>query len=218
MDNLKSNIQHALETNNLDSMERLAITQKRVLSLLVRFAYDKESLVGWRAIKATGVVSKALLPLEYMFLRETIRKLLWSLTDESGGIGWSAPEIIGEIISADPKRFADIIPILAGAYDCEEDVFRPGVLYAFTLIAPAAPELILPFVGLIQRALRDKQPLVRYYAIQCVRLLKDKMNTDELSQAVSIARGIVNDKSEVWIYNGDSFMGVVLGEEVASLV
>jgi hypothetical protein len=56
----------------------------------------------------------------------------WSLSDESGGIGWSAPELIGEIVCADPRRFADIVPLIADVYAIEEDVFRPGVLYAFS--------------------------------------------------------------------------------------
>ena len=60
------------------------------------------------------------------FLRETCRKLVWSLSDESGGIGWSAPEILGEIVSADPKRFKDFIPLMASVYEIEEDVFRGG--------------------------------------------------------------------------------------------
>jgi len=69
------------------------------------------------------------------FLRETCRKLLWSFTDESGGIGWSAPEMLGEIVSSDPKRFQDVIPLIAAAYEVDEDVFRAGVLYALSRVA-----------------------------------------------------------------------------------
>lgn len=36
-------------------------------------------------------------------VREYIRNLFWSLNDESGGIGWSSPQIIAEIINHVPE-------------------------------------------------------------------------------------------------------------------
>jgi hypothetical protein len=36
-------------------------------------------------------------------VREYIRNLFWSITDESGGIGWSAPQTIAEIIANIPE-------------------------------------------------------------------------------------------------------------------
>ena len=80
-------ILQALESNDLDAVVSLAQKSRKALSLLVRMAYDKETLVGWRAIKAAGRIAKALAKIDHEFLRITIRKLLWSLSDESGGIG-----------------------------------------------------------------------------------------------------------------------------------
>jgi hypothetical protein len=59
-------------------------------------------------------------------LRTTIRKLLWSMTDESGGCGWRSAELIGEIVSAEPSLFEDIIPILWSQR--EEESFLESVL------------------------------------------------------------------------------------------
>jgi hypothetical protein len=54
MQGLKQRIHQALEANDLETVISLAKEQRRVLSLLVRMAYDKDTLIGWRAIKAEG--------------------------------------------------------------------------------------------------------------------------------------------------------------------
>jgi len=117
-----------------------------------------------------------------------IRKLLWSLSDESGGIGWSAPEILGEIVSSDPKKFSDIVPLIVEVYDVEEKVFRPGVIYALTRIAEVSPELVLNFVTVIPRALSDENPMTVIYAIDLLKLLW---------------RNIVNNKDWSHTYGSD---------------
>ena len=86
MQGLKQKIHNTLEINDLEAVVSFAKENRKVLSLLVRSAYDKESLVGWRAIKAIGLAARALVKTDYKFLRELVRKLLWSLSDESGGI------------------------------------------------------------------------------------------------------------------------------------
>src|SRR3990172_2084840 len=98
---IKRTIQQALEQNDLDAVVSLVQQHRRALSQLVRIAYDKETLAGWRAIKAIGRVARALVNTDDEFLRVTIRKLLWSLSDESGGIGWG-PCLTNRAASAGP--------------------------------------------------------------------------------------------------------------------
>src|SRR5512134_1597345 len=109
---IKKEVVAALEANDLDAIEKFALSGRKVLSVLVRLAYDKETLAGRRAIAATGRVASVFIRNNVEFLREAVRKLLWSLSDESGGIGWSAPELLGEIVSAGPDEFSDVVPIM----------------------------------------------------------------------------------------------------------
>jgi len=212
MNNLKKSLQNALESNDLEAVVSLAKEQRRALSILVRIAYDKETLAGWRAIKAVGLAAKALIKTDYEFLRDMVRKLLWSLSDESGGIGWSAPELIGEIVSADVRRFSDVVPLIAGVYDIEEDVFRPGVLYALLKVAEEAPELVKPYNDIILRALGDKNPLTRFYAIELVKSLKSVLDNDDLEKIRGLFKNLEQDRSEVWVYTDNGFMGVEIRE------
>jgi hypothetical protein len=208
---LKKSILLVLEANDLDALVVLARDKPRVVSLLVRISYDKETLVGWRAIKAVGLIAQELVKTDYEYLRNTIRKLRWSLTDESGGIGWSAPELLGEIVCADPLRFADIVPLIADVYSIEEEVFRPGVLYAFSRIAESAPDLVGPFTDIINAALIDKNALTRVYALETIGKLKWMSG---LPIAWDAVENLKQDKNEVWVYQVNTFVNVVVGDIV----
>ncbi len=213
MHELKKSVYRALESNDLDAIASLAKKNKGVLSLLVRLAYEKETLVAWRAIKAVGLIAREFVKADYEFLRETVRKLLWSVSDESGGIGWAAPELLGELVSADPRRFSDVIPIIASLYELEEDAFRPGVVYALMRIADEAPELALPYRDIIMKALSDPDPLARVYALQAVEGLKNHWSRDNRKNLKSIIEGMLSDRAEAWIYEGGGFTGVEVGEK-----
>jgi hypothetical protein len=214
---IKRTIQQALEQNDLDAVVSLVQQHRRALSQLVRIAYDKETLAGWRAIRAIGRVARALVKTDEEFLRVTIRKLLWSLSDESGGIGWAAPEILGEIVSADPEKFSDIIPLIAEVYEIEEKVFRPGVVYALKRIAETAPELVLTHQKIIIRSLVDDDPLLRILSLDLVRLvwsvacqqgLWSKEYKNKIENAIKC---MTSDRKVAWIYQKDSFIDVEVG-------
>jgi hypothetical protein len=221
---LKKNVLSALESDDLDAVVSLAAGDRKVLSQLVRLAYDKETLVGWRAIKAVGLVAHVLVKSDYEFLRETCRKLLWSLTDESGGIGWSAPEMLGEIVSADPVRFKDIIPLIASAYEVEENVFRAGVLYALARIAESAPELAAPYQKIIVMSLADRDPLVKVRGIGLVKLLWPWANSKgiwsrEYSERISLSLDkLISDKGEAWVYQLSNFISIQVGDESKAML
>jgi hypothetical protein len=212
---MKKIIKQYLEANDLDAIVSLAKKNRKVLSLLVRSAYDKEALAGWRAIKAVGLVAQALVNTDYGFLRETVRKLLWSLSDESGGIGWSAPEILGEIVAVDPQRFSDIIPLIAEVYYIEEDVFRPGVVYALGRIAEISPGLVLPHGDIIVKALSGTDPLARGYAIRAVKSLWNIESQENREVLKKLMKDLLSDNSEIYIYHKEGYSRIEVGEEAS---
>jgi hypothetical protein len=218
MHGLKKSILHALESNDLDAVASLVKDNKRALAILVRISYDKETLAAWRAIKAVGLAAKALVKTDHEFLREAVRKLLWSLSDESGGIGWSAPELLGEIVSADPNRFSDIIPLIAQVYEVEEEVFRPGVVYALARIAETAPEQVAVYQKIAIMSLADKNPLVKIYGLELVERLwqtaiKENLWSPEYRKRImSLIENISLNHEVAWVYKNDGFVGNEVGE------
>lgn len=206
-----------LDSNDAGQIASLAREHRQILSHLVRTAYDKETLIGWRAIKAIGVASRELLRTNYDFLRETVRKQLWSLTDESGGIGWSAPEIIGKIVSADPDRFSDIIPLVAGVYDIEEAVFRPGVLYALSRVAETHPSMVERYSALAIRSLSDENPLTRFYGLELIKNLNPGLGGKKKEAIKDLLPRLVVDTAEVWVYLDGNFNNLQVGEAAKTL-
>jgi hypothetical protein len=217
MDKSRQQLIQFLESNDLMSVVTLVKQNRRQLSSLVRLAYDKETLTGWRAIKAIGIAARAIVDQEYSFLRETIRKLLWSLSDESGGIGWSAPEIIGEIVCSNPERFQDIIPIISAIYDIEEEVFRPGILYALSRIAEERSDLIAPYKDLAIRALSDMNPLVRYFGLEVISRIKSRINVQNSDAVDTYVRKLSVDTAEVWVYNENNFSSIQIAEAASGM-
>jgi len=208
---MKKVVVAALEVNNIETIMTLARQNRKLFSVLVRLTYDKETLTGWRAISAIGHVATLYMKNNYEFLRETIRKLLWSLSDESGGIGWSAPEMLGEIVSADPKKMADVVPLIAEIYTVEEKVFRPGVLYALKRIAQVQPEAVLPFQELVISGLSENDPLARIYSLELSMLLKEGVYPDCREGLLAHIKNLVPDRAEAWIYKDGGFLEVEVG-------
>jgi hypothetical protein len=221
---LKQAVMHALEMNDLDAVVSLVQQHKRTLSLLVRIAYDKETLAGWRAIKAVGLAAKVLVRTDDEYLRLTMRKLLWSLSDESGGIGWAAPELLGEIVSADPGRFCDIIPLIAEVYSVEEDVFRAGIVYALSRIAETAPERVAGYQKIIVLSLVDKEPLVKVNALELIARLwpivceKQLWSNEYRAKIMNTINALISDTRVVWIYRNNRFIDDQVGEVAEKLL
>ncbi len=209
---MKRVIVEALGANDYDAVVRIARQSRRVMSVLVRLAYDKDTLIGWRAISSIGRVAAVLVVNNHEFLRETVRKLLWSLSDESGGIGWAAPEILGEIVSADPKKLADIVPLIVEVFSIEEQVFRPGILYALKRIVETEPEAVRPFHDIIVRGLAEQDPLARIYALELVKMLREQMSSTNLEKITRRVMRMTKDRAQAWVYKNDGFINVEVGE------
>ena len=216
MADLKTTIKHFLEENDIAAAAACVKQDRKAMTCLISLAYDKETLVGWRAILAVGRAARELAGTDREFLRETCRKLLWSLSDESGGIGWSAPEMLGEIVSADPGRFADLVPLIAGVFDVEEDTFRAGTLYALRRIAEQEPCLVLPHQEQITAALTERDPRTRIFGLQTIGLVwragcqEGPWTVNDCQKVKKAVERLLNDRSETWVYGKTGFQSILV--------
>ena len=66
--------------------------------------YDMDERIRWSAIETVAQFMKRLWQRgKTEKVREYMRNLFWSLNDESGGIGWNAPQTIAEVIVNIPE-------------------------------------------------------------------------------------------------------------------
>jgi hypothetical protein len=154
-----------------EAIIELAGRQKRALSWLTALTYDPDPLISWRAVEAIGLAASRIADDDPEFVRTHLRRLLWLLNDESGGIGWRAPEAIGEILRSRPECFTEFVPLLISLLDMEkEDAvrFRPGVLWAIGRLGQVMPGAVEPAIPWIIPCLDDSNPQTRGVAAWCL--------------------------------------------------
>jgi hypothetical protein len=71
-----------------------------------------EDRVRWHAVTAFGQIVDRITRKNLEAARDVMRRLLWSLNDESGGIGWGAPEAMAEVMVRSEILFEEYIHML----------------------------------------------------------------------------------------------------------
>jgi len=177
---------------------------KGVIRRLISSTYDKEDVLSWRAIETIGLIAGVLSRSGRIeVVRDTIRRLLWSMREESGGIGWSAAEMLGEIIRNSPNEHPDIIPIVWSFKD--EEMFRAGVIWAMGRIATVRPDLINFISADLRPMLTDKNPIVKGYAAWVFGILGEKDTLEDI-------KNLSNDDSLIDFYQDGELIKSTVGE------
>ena len=205
--NTKDELKRLLELRAYDHVAEMAGQDKGIIKWLISLSYDKQALISWRAIEAIGFISRTFSKGRMDILRETIRRLLWSMGEESGGIGWSAAEMLGEIVTGDPDAFNDIIPILWSYKD--EEMFRAGIVWAMGRIAMTRPELVAFIMQDLPEMLEDRNPVVRGYTVLLMGLLPEALNAETGRQQIS---KLLGDIEPVTVYNEGELLSRSVGE------
>ena len=129
----------------LDDICRLPL--KQVVNPLILFLQDREEDVKWRAVAAIGRVVSDLAGRDMESARVVMRRLMWSLNSESGGIGWGSAEAMGEIMACHERLAEEYASFLISYIDnresfIENENLQKGVLWALGRLAHAQPHLI----------------------------------------------------------------------------
>lgn len=84
-------------------------------------------IVRWHGVAAFGWVVPAIADKDLEAARVIMRRFLWSLNDESGGIGWGAPEAMAEIMAHDDRLLREYLHMLISyAREDGPELFQDG--------------------------------------------------------------------------------------------
>jgi hypothetical protein len=155
----KKEILTLLEKKSYDALVRLSLSDKKIISILISLSYDKDSILSWRAMEAIGLATKEISRVNPETVRNVAGRLLWMIRDESGGIGWSAPEILGEIVRNNPVLCADFAPIIASFHD--EKMLCAGVLRALGRIGHINAETVIYAAPIVRSYLQSDEERLR---------------------------------------------------------
>ena len=152
-----------------------ATDEPTALRTLHSLLWDSELLIVWRDIEAIGLLTREIFETEPDTVREFVRKLFWSMNDESGNLCWFAAEAIGETLLNCPDLQLDYLENLLAFLD--EEPFEPGVRFSIMRLAESE-DLSSRSKGLLEqpqtrlvRSLHHVVPRVRGYSILALKAL-----------------------------------------------
>jgi hypothetical protein len=136
---------------------------KQIVNPLFGLLYHSEPQIRWRAVTAMGEVVSRLADRHIESARIIMRRFMWNLNDESGGIGWGSPEAMAEIMVRH-ARLADEYGCIVISYADPEGNFlehptlQQGVLWAWGRLGRQRPEMVVPSAHLLIPYLASDDP------------------------------------------------------------
>jgi len=195
-----------LSDKKYNELVKLPLSNSRLLSALISLTYDRKSLISYRAIEAFGVVSKEISKTKPEVVRNAVGRLLWMIREESGGIGWRSPELLGEIVRNNPVLFSDVGPVIMSFLD--EEMLASGVLIAAGRIGEMDKKLIAHAIPLIVSHLYNSNPELRGLAAGALGKMRSSEAVHELGK-------LKYDKDRITVYEDGELKEKTIGQIAA---
>lgn len=178
------------------------------LSPLVSFLSSTNPVEKWGAVTIIGRMVARHAGSDLEWARTVIRRFMWYLNDESGGIGWGIPEAMGEILRYHHGLAVDYGKILwsyidPGGNHLENDDLVEGTLWGIARVATAWRDVIenlhpTPLTSYIY----STRPFSRLCA-GVTLLCFQKMGHQEVSEEISM---LGKDKEKVSFFWEGGFL------------
>ena len=160
------------------------IPARKAINPLFSFLCSLDELLKWRAVTAMGEAVTKLADEDMESARVIMRRYMWNLNDESGGIGWGCPEAMGEIMASNENLAAEFWCILISYIRpdgnfLEHEVLQRGVLWGVGRLAHARPQLLKDSADYLIPYMQAEDPYLRGLAAWASGPLQNK-NTEKI--------------------------------------
>jgi len=179
---------------------------RQIINPLFSFIQSGNEKVKWGAVKVAGLVVSQLAESDLEAARVIMRRLMWNLNDESGGIGWGSPEVMGEILAAHnglAQEYAHLLLSYAreeGNY-LELEALQRGLLWGIGRLAEKRPDLVRGASASLLPHLESQDEVIRGLAARIMGLLQVK-------EALPGLRNLTRDDSSFVIMIGGNLTTV----------
>ena len=183
---------------NRMSEELNHIPPRKLINPLFSLLYNGDPQIKWAAVEALGQAVSKLADQDIEAARVMMRRLMWNLNDESGGIGWGSPEAMGEILAGHEglaKEYAHILMSYMkeeGNY-LELESLQRGLLWGIGRACRKRPDLFREAAPLIIPYLRSQDATVRALAAWVLGVMGFEPALEHLEQ-------LTTDDTEIEIY------------------
>jgi hypothetical protein len=152
---------------------------RKAINPLFSFLCSPNELLKWRAVMAMGEVVDRLAEVDMESARVIMRRYMWQLNDESGGIGWGCPEAMGESMARNENLAREYGCILISyirpdANFLEHEALQRGTLWGIGRLAHAKPQLLKGSVHHLHPYMRADDPYLRGLAAWASGALRSK--------------------------------------------
>ena len=176
---LKRKVFDLLQSDNFDQAlhELLQLSARQVINPLFSSLLSSDEQIKWRTVSAMGKVVANLADEDMESARVVMRRLMWLLNDESGGIGWGAPEVMGEVMASHEglaKEYASVLVSYVredGNY-LEYEPLQRGAVWGVGRMAQVRPHMVQDAVPHLIQFLESSDATVRGMAAWTVGLLR----------------------------------------------
>jgi hypothetical protein len=191
----------------LDRFARLP--SRKAVNPLFAFLHHNDAIVKWHTVTAMGEVVSTLALSDMESSRVVMRRLLWNLNDESGGIGWGSAEAMGEIMARHAGLAAEYANLLVsfvrqdGNY-IEYEALQSGVIWGLGRLAQKRPRLLTDLPALLPPYLRSDNAAVRGTAAWAAGFL-------DTAETKGLLNMLVDDNTPLQLYLNCSLIKMTVG-------
>jgi len=177
----RAGVLHLLRSPNveeaLDALYRLP--SRKVLRLLLSSIGAEDDTLRWRAIQALGRIVARLGDEDTDAARTIIRRLMWTLNDESGGIGWGAPEVMAEAMAQHAGLADEFAHILISYINPDGNYLRyvplqRGVVWGIRRMAEVEPSRVQAAQPLLEKLLESEDVQLKELVGSALKVLKGR--------------------------------------------
>ena len=210
-------LQHEPFDKELDEICRLPL--KQTVSPLFSFLCSIDEQIKWRAVTALGKVVSGLAASDLESARVVMRRFIWNLNDESGGIGWGCPESMAEVM-AQNARLADEYGCILISYIqpegnyLEHEILQRGVLWGVGRLAHTCPQYSQTIGGYLIPYMKSNDPILRGLAAWAAGPAED-------AETIPRLKKLKDDPDRLMLYRDGKFDYYTVGQlarEALSLI
>ena len=184
----------------------------KILNRLFSALCSEDEEIKWPAVTAVGFLVADLAGRDLERARNILRRMMWSLNEESGGIGWGLPEAMGEILARNEDLAREFARFLVSYLRPEGNFleFEPlqrGVLWAIGRLAESHPQMLqsLDAHSYLQAFLSSPDASTRGHAILALGRIGKK-------ESLLALEAFLQDETEIPLYENQEFKRVRISQ------
>lgn len=211
---IKKQVLALLREANIDEVlaEFARYSPDKLLNPLFSGICYADEKTRWNAITAMGQTVARLADQDMEAARIVMRRFMWSLNDESGGIGWGAPEAMAECLAVHEGLAVEYTHILVSfmredGFYLELPAHHRGLLWGIARLGLARPQLLHKW-----EACRYLPPYLDSDDITVRALAARALGILQCREAIGLIEKLIKEQTMISVYQDRALTTISAGD------